>query len=214
MPEEQEFNGSVLPSSHSRLISTILDPVNFELYSIDCDLMVRVWSLDAGRCLRSYTLETRDSQIKALNSGVDEEGAVASTSKKGFAKKAQLAHADEMLKFLAVCFEGGEIQINNLYTGALIYNDYNVPPLKLEYEVAKLSFFRSQTKIWIAAACFDGKVAFLSKPMVSQGRSYLTVLARQREQAIDSEAKHAGQKKKKVRSHQRDVLASDINADN
>ena len=51
-----------------------------------------------------------------------------------------------------------------MYTGALIYNNYNVAPLKLEYEVANLAFFHSQTSIWIAASCYDGKVAFLTKP--------------------------------------------------
>jgi len=117
--------------------------VNFELYSIDCDLMVRVWSLDAGRSLRSYMLETRESQIRALNTGVEGNVSAVLPSSNGLTKKAQLAHADEMLKFLVVCFEGGEIQINNLYTGALVYNNYSSDALKLEYEVAKISFFRA-----------------------------------------------------------------------
>lgn len=202
MAKEQEFNGSVVPSGHSRLIATILDEVNFELYSIDCDLMVRVWRLDAGRCLRSYMLETRDSQIKALNSGFEGEGGAALASQSSLTKKAQLAHADEMLKFMVVCFEGGEIQINNLYTGALIYNNYNVDALKLEYEVAKLSFFRAQTKYWIAASCYDGKVAFLTKPVMAQGRSRLPGLQFSRSIKLVSSCKC---------SHTRDVLSLDIN---
>jgi len=203
--KEREFNGSVVPSSHSSLIATILDEVNFELYSIDCDLMVRVWSLDAGRSLRSYMLETRDSQIKALNSGVEDNVSGGLAASNGLAKKAQLAHADDMLKFLVVCFEGGEIQINNLYTGALVYNNYSGEALKLEYEVAKLSFFRAQTKYWIAASCYDGKVAFLTKPVVAQGRSRAPGLQHGRSIRLAPPCKC---------SHHGHVLSLDINQDN
>lgn len=51
-------------------------------------------------------------------------------------KKGQIVRSDEERKFLIVAFEGGEIQINNLYTGALIYNNSNVEPIKIEYEIA------------------------------------------------------------------------------
>lgn len=55
------------------MIATIFDQVHFELYTIDADLMVRVWSLDHGNAKRSYVLETRDSQIADINNGGEED---------------------------------------------------------------------------------------------------------------------------------------------
>lgn len=52
---------SLVGSRNSRLIQAILDQVNFQIYAVDCDLMVRQWSLSTGACLRSYALETRAS---------------------------------------------------------------------------------------------------------------------------------------------------------
>ena len=60
IPPRKEFSGAVLASPQSKLISVILNPLEFELYSIDSDLMVRVWNLSTGLCKRSYVLETRD----------------------------------------------------------------------------------------------------------------------------------------------------------
>ena len=44
------------------------------MYTVDCDLMVRAWSLRTGKSMRSYVLETRDSQIEALNAGFGPSG--------------------------------------------------------------------------------------------------------------------------------------------
>ena len=79
-------------------------------------------------------------------------------------KKVQLVKADEALKFLIVTFEAGEIQVNNLFTGALIYNNATVKPIKIDFEIAQIKFFNSQTKFWIAASCWEGRVAFISRP--------------------------------------------------
>ena len=90
--------------------------------------------------------------------------------------------------------------MNNLFNGALIYNNQNVPPLKLDSEVARIAFFPSQTQFWIAAACFDGRVAFISVPSVQQGKSYLKY--------------QKGRRDGKICSHLRDVLSIDINSSN
>jgi len=42
-----------------------------------------------------------------------------------------------------VAFEEGEIQVNDLYSGQLIYNNSNFEPLKLEFEVSNFKFFAS-----------------------------------------------------------------------
>lgn len=47
-----------------------------------------------------------------------------------------MARSDPQFKFLIVALEGGIVQVNNLYTGALIYNNSNVEAIDLGYEVA------------------------------------------------------------------------------
>lgn len=96
---------------------------------------------------------------------------------------------------MIVAFEGGEIQVNNLFTGALIYNNSAVTPIQIDTEIAQMKFFKSQTKFWIAASCWEGKVAFISRPQESQGLSYLMF-------------------KQCKCSHQSDVITLDINQDN
>ena len=87
------------------------------------------------------------------------------------------------------------MQVNDLYTGALIYNNATVDPIKIEYEIAQVKFFHSSTQFWIAASCWEGRVAFISRPQVSQGRNRLVC--------------------KRCRcSHSRDVITLDINSDN
>jgi hypothetical protein len=44
---------------------------------------------------------------------------------------------------MLVAFEAGEIQVNNLYTGALIYNNATVKPIKIENEITQMKFFNS-----------------------------------------------------------------------
>jgi len=182
----------VVGSSSSQLIYIAIDHVNYDLYCVDNDLMIRQWSLRSGRCLRSYLLETRSDQIKELNAGLEEDHDPANLKNQ---KKIQMAKSDRNKKFLMVCFEGGEIQVNNLYTGALIYNNYNLEAIKFENEVAQVEFFTSQTKFWIAASCFDGRVAFLTKPILSQGQSHL---------------KYSNTES----SHQRDVITMSLNSSN
>ena len=69
IPPHKEFNGSVLASMNSKLIGTIIDPIGFVLYSIDSDLMIRVWGMSSGKCQRSYLIETRDDQMAEANQG-------------------------------------------------------------------------------------------------------------------------------------------------
>lgn len=44
IPPSKEFNSSVVASIHSNLVGIIMDTINFQLYTVDSDLMVRVWS--------------------------------------------------------------------------------------------------------------------------------------------------------------------------
>ena len=126
IPSGKEYNGSVLASMNSTLIGLIIDRVEFMIYTIDSDLMIRVWSLETSRCARSYLIETRDDQIAEANQSGGPETAQKPGKER---KKATVARSDDETKFLIVAFEGGEIQVNNLFTGALIYNNAAVTPI-------------------------------------------------------------------------------------
>jgi len=57
----------VLASMNSTLVGLIIDSIEFVVYTIDSDLMIRVWDLASSRCMRSYLIETRDDQIAEAN---------------------------------------------------------------------------------------------------------------------------------------------------
>lgn len=60
IPSGKEYNASVLASNKSKLVGLIMDKVEFHLYTVDSDLMVRVWDCSTNACIRSYLIETRD----------------------------------------------------------------------------------------------------------------------------------------------------------
>ena len=187
----------MLPCEATRLVGIIFEPTEFVLYTIDTDLLMRVWDMSTGKCNRSYIVETREDQINSANTFGNNE-ILRSQDNFGMKiqrKKAQLARSDDGKKFLIIALEGGEIQVNNLFTGALIYNNSNVDPIKIDFEIAQMKFFNSQTKFWIAASCWEGRVAFISRPQISQGRNFLLF-------------------KKCKCSHLRDVITLDINSEN
>jgi len=39
-----------LASQDSKLIASLFDPVEFVLYTVDSDLMIRVWGMSNGKC--------------------------------------------------------------------------------------------------------------------------------------------------------------------
>jgi hypothetical protein len=75
--------------------------------------------------------------------------------------------ADKTLRYLIISYEGREISVNYLFTGALIYNNINVNPIKLQNECSNFIFIPTSNAYWFAASCYDGKVNFLSKPKSS-----------------------------------------------
>ena len=60
-----------MPNKDSNLIGVIFDPVDFVIYTIGSQLIMRQWALHDGTCQRSYIIETRDQQIQAA---AQEEG--------------------------------------------------------------------------------------------------------------------------------------------
>ena len=79
--------------------------------------------------MRSYLIETRDDQ--EAEAGLRGHFGVPVQK-----KHITLVRSDPQLKFLIVALEGGSIQINNLYTGALIYNNCTVEALDIGFEIA------------------------------------------------------------------------------
>ena len=102
MPKK-EFNSSVLPSLKSTLIGTIIDPISYNLYSVDSELMIRIWCLTSGKCQRSYYIETREDQIAEAN-GQDMK---ARCNEKSNLPKAVLAKSDANQKYVVIAYEGG-----------------------------------------------------------------------------------------------------------
>ena len=65
---------------------------------------------------------------------------------------------------------GGTVQINNIYSGAVLYNKAEENMLDLgPQEISNLAFFHKQTNFWVTATLWDGKVAFLKRPLKDQG---------------------------------------------
>lgn len=63
---------------------------------------------------------------------------------------------------IAVAFNGGQIQLNNIYSGTVLFNKAAENMLDLgPQEVSDLAFFHKQTNFWVAATLWEGKVAFL-----------------------------------------------------
>ena len=98
-------------------------------------------------------------------------------------------------KHFVVAFEGGSMQINNAYSGTLLYNKTEESKINLEHEVANLSFFGKQTNFWVAATLWDGRIAFLLRPGNLKGPEVV-------------------QWRKLASSHKRDVTCLDISHNN
>ena len=72
LPCGKEYNSSVLASNKSKLVGLIMDKVAFKLFTIDSDLLVRVWNCASNECVRSYFIETREDQLREANQREDE----------------------------------------------------------------------------------------------------------------------------------------------
>ena len=110
-------------------------------------------------------------------------------------RRVEFVQPNQKRDLIVVMLEGGDVQVNQVSTGELLYNNCNVPPLKFEHEVTSIGFFGELTGFWMAAGCTEGEVAFVSKPTSNHGRSYLKF------KGCNS-------------SHQRDVISLDINKTN
>jgi hypothetical protein len=80
-------------------------------------------------------------------------------------KKLTCAVADENEEYLAIANECGEITIHNINSTGVLHHLEN-----MNTEVTNIKFFVGATNFWLAATCWEGKVAFYSKPAFTQNR--------------------------------------------
>lgn len=85
--------------------------------------------------------------------------------------------------------------MNNIHSGQIVYNKNVDEIIDLEFEVANIEIFSENTNFWVAITCWEGKVAFLNRPVQSQGRDFVN---------------HARRRS----SHSRDVSCVDITTRN
>lgn len=74
-----------------------------------------------------------------------------------------------------VAFEGGLIQIHNLASGEMLFNRQTKDPLKVEHEASVLISLNEMAPFWFVAGCWEGEIAFFSKPQSLTGKEYVKV---------------------------------------
>ena len=103
------MEGKVLSFPESRLVGSFFISEFCQIITVDIDCLIRIWCLRKGVCIRSYPLELPKSKD---NTDEDFKSRL----------KIQRATLSECNKILVVSFEGGLIQVNNVYSGAILYN--------------------------------------------------------------------------------------------
>jgi WD40 repeat protein len=165
----------VLPTKKSELAGSfvVLTPEGQNyIFTVGVLCLIRQWDLETGECVQSYPLETPET-------GGSEK------------KRIQFCSLDPTNFYLLVAFQGGLVQVNDIYTGQTLYNKVATEALNLDQEVTNVKWLGSQSSQWFICTCWEGQVAFFSQPVTLKGRQFLTC--------------------KKVNSlHRRDVLTLDI----
>ena len=131
------------------------------MFTIDENCLIRLWDLEQGICIRSYPLEVPSS---AKDGDIDDNLDKFKTRYHISTMKL----SDDNRVFV-VALQGGILQLNNAYSGAILYNKAYENMIEIENEVAGLSFFRKKTNMWVAATAWSGAVAFIQRPLTNKG---------------------------------------------
>ena len=91
-----------------------------------------------------------------------------------------------------MAFEGGVVQIHNLYSGEILFNKLLEDSLRLQHEASNIMFVGEASPFWFMVTCWEGYVNFFSKPQHVMGKEFL------QEKAINS-------------NHKKDVCCIGIN---
>jgi len=96
-----------------------------------------------------------------LISGKLETSYLLQKKKKQNPPKITAAAVDEGEKYIAIGNEIGEITIHNIHSIGVLHT------LQTNTEVTNIKFFVGSTNLWIAATCWEGKVAMFNVPSFS-----------------------------------------------
>jgi WD40 repeat protein len=129
-------NGNVLVTKQSKLVSILLVEAKNQLLSIDCDFLMRVWSL------------SNKNQVTAL------------LLRAGQSKKMTCAAIDSKEKHLAISDEEGLITIHNIHSGGILHS-----LTKIGVEITQIEFLVNNTNFWLCAVGWDGRMVFIKTPM-------------------------------------------------
>ena len=115
-------------------------PERGQLITIDFDCLIRLWDLVEGQCLRSYPLEVLDSgehkEGGPLQEGVAfHNGVLAQTI-----RRVQFAKLEPKKRLVFVALEGGYLQVNNIYSGAIVFNKSVEDQVRLDKEISDILF--------------------------------------------------------------------------
>jgi WD40 repeat protein len=141
--KSENHNESVLPSPLTKLVNIFIDENLKTIMTIDSDALVRIWSMTSGECIGSYPIELRKEEL---------------TDK----KKLTSCTVDREMKHIVVAYESGIVQVNNLHSGQLLFNETE-DMMVLDNEVSDLRFFPENCNFWFAAACWEGRVTFFQE---------------------------------------------------
>ena len=105
----------MLPSSKTRLIGCFLNVGFGKLFTVDIHCLIRQWDLCTGLCVKSYPLEkpqkegNRSSLEQNLNHFKQRH-------------KIQAVEVCPDKRGIAIAFQGGSFQLNNLHSGTVLFN--------------------------------------------------------------------------------------------
>ena len=142
--------GSILSAKESKLVAALLVEGKNQLLSIDCDFLMRVWSLETKKQVTALLL--RNNQTKKMT----------------------CAAIDHKEKHLAVSDEEGLISIHNIHSGGILHQ---LP--KIGSEITRIDFFKDNTNFWLAAVGWDGKMVYVKTPMYQKNTYSVPLILKQ-----------------------------------
>ena len=115
---------NVLACKESKLAGCFFNTSTHQLFTVDENCLIRLWDLKQGICIRSYPLEVPAGKQQLFS---DKNLDRFRTSHKISCIKLSRDN-----RTFVTAFEGGTVQINNAYSGAILYNKTEDSKIDLE----------------------------------------------------------------------------------
>lgn len=96
------------------------------IFTVSVLCLIRQWDLESGECVQSYPLELLEEKSDLSNR-----------------KRIQFCSLDPTNFYLLVAFQGGLVQVNDIYTGSILFNKVGSEALNLEQEVTNVKWMGS-----------------------------------------------------------------------